>query len=104
MKKLNLNRIEANREIVTENDRFKTVYFKFDEGKGLPNHKHNGFATIQVISGEVDMEFANGERIELKVGDFLPFDARIEHNVIAKEVSKVLVTIAKAPMIKNLKR
>ena len=101
---LNVNNIEASREILVENDRFKTIYFKFEEGKGLPNHVHNGFATIQVVSGEVNMEFKSGEKFELKTGDFLSFDARVEHNVIAKELSKVLVTIAKTPMIKNLKR
>lgn len=104
MKFLNINNIEINREIITENDRFKTVYFKFEEGKGLPNHKHNGNATIQVISGKVNMEFINGEAFKLITGDFLSFDARIEHNVIANVESKVLVTIEKSPLIKNLKR
>lgn len=104
MKVLNINNVKTNREIIAENDRFKTVYFKFEEGKGLPNHKHNGNATIQIIIGEVNMEFANGDNFKLSTGDFLDFDARIEHNVIANVESKVLVTIAKAPLIKNLKR
>ena len=104
MKVLNINNMELSREIIAENDRFKTVYFKFEEGKGLPNHKHNGNATIQVISGEVNMEFSDGNNFNLSIGDFLSFDARIEHNVIANIESKVLVTIAKAPLIKNLKR
>ena len=104
MKVLNINNMELSREIIAENDRFKTVYFKFEEGKGSPNHKHNGSATIQVISGEVNMEFSDGNNFNLSIGDFLSFDARIEHNVIANIESKVLVTIAKAPLIKNLKR
>ena len=36
------------------------------------------------------MEFINGEKYELNKGDFMPFDARVEHNVIAKVKSKVL--------------
>ncbi|SCJ05326.1 Cupin domain [uncultured Clostridium sp.] len=104
MKVLNINNMELSREIIAENDRFKTVYFKFEKGKGLAKHKHNGNATIQVISGEVNMEFANGNKFNLSTGDFLSFDARIEHNVIANIESKVLVTIAKAPLIKILKR
>ena len=71
-----------------ENEKFKTLFFKFEDGKGLPNHSHNGYATIQVVSGTVDIEF--------KDGDFLPFDARIEHNVISKGTSKVLVTISQS--------
>ena len=104
MNPININNIVTNREFLVENEKFKTLFFKFEDGKGLPNHSHNGFATIQVVGGTVDIEFKDREKFELKEGDFLPFDARIEHNVVAKEVSKVLVTIAKAPMIKNLKR
>ena len=42
------------------------------------------------------IEFKNGEKFELKEGEFLPFDARIEHNVISKGTSKVLVTISQS--------
>ena len=60
----------------------------------MPNHSHDGFASIQVISGFIDMEFVSGEKFELKEGDFLPFDARVEHNVIARETSKIIFTIS----------
>ena len=91
---ININQIDTNREFLALNDKFKTLFFKFEENTGLPNHSHEGFASIQVISGVIDMEFVSGERFELKEGDFLPFDARVEHNVIAKETSKILVTIS----------
>ena len=94
MNVININKIDTNREFLVVNEKFKTLFFKFEEGKGLPNHSHNGFATIQVLSGIVDIEFENGEKFELKEGDFLPFDARITHNVIARVSSKVLVTIS----------
>ena len=94
MNAININKIDTNREFLVVNEKFKTLFFKFEEGKGLPNHSHNGFATIQVLGGIVDIEFENGEKCELKEGDFLPFDARIEHNVIARVSSKVLVTIS----------
>ena len=95
MKPININQIETNREFLVDNEKYKTLFFKFEEGKGLPNHSHNGYASIQVLSGIVDMEFVTGEKFELKEGDFLPFDARIEHNVIARITSKVLVSILK---------
>ena len=94
MNVININKIDTNREFLVVNEMFKTLFFKFEEGKGLPNHSHNGFATIQVVSGIVDIEFENGEIFELKEGDFLPLDARITHNVIARVCSKVLVTIS----------
>ncbi len=40
------------------------------------------------------MEFKTGEKFRLKKGDFLPFDARIDHSIIAEVDSKVLVTIS----------
>ncbi len=39
------------------------------------------------------MKFKTGEKFILNPGDFLPFDSRVEHNLIAKELSSVLVTI-----------
>ena len=95
MEVININKIDTNREFLCENEKYKTIFFKFEEGKGLPNHTHNGYASIQVIDGKVDIKFETGEEFELKYGDFLPFDARVEHNVIARETSKVLVTIIK---------
>lgn len=96
MNSININNIVTNREFLVENEKFKTLFFKFEDGKGLPNHSHNGYATIQVVSGTVDIEFKDGEKFELKEGEFLPFDARIEHNVISKGTSKVLVTISQS--------
>ena len=47
------------------------------------------------------MKFTDGEEFELNKGDFLPFDARKEHNVIARVTSKVLVTIIVTSIIKS---
>ena len=93
--KINVNQIESNREFLVENEKYETLFFKFEPTKGIPNHIHNGYASIQVLDGIVDMKFTDGEEFELNKGDFLPFDARKEHNVIARVTSKVLVTIIK---------
>lgn len=92
MNPINLQSINE-RTILNKTERYKAICFIFEPGKGLPNHTHPGLATIQVLSGLLDMSFTNGVHHELKTGDFLGFDASIEHNVIAKETSKVLVTI-----------
>ena len=62
--------------------------------KGLPNHTHNGYASIFIYEGSVSIEFVDGEKYNLNKGDLMQFDARIEHNVIAKVKSRVLVTIS----------
>ncbi len=95
MRQINLCNIETDREILADNEGYKVLFFKFEPTKGLPNHSHDGYATIQVLDGEVDMKFENGNEFELKSGDLLPFNARIEHNVTAKVPSKILVTITK---------
>lgn len=92
---ININNLNKNREILCNNEEFKTVYFEFEKGKGLPKHIHNGYAAVHIVSGSVEMEFVSGEKLTLKQGDFLPFDARVEHNVIANEKSKIIVFISK---------
>lgn len=94
LKPVNINSLDTKREFLIINEKFKTIFFKFEVGEGLPNHSHNGYATLQVISGIVDIEFETGEKFSLNEGDFLPFDARVMHNVIAKEKAKMLVTIS----------
>lgn len=91
--KMNLEKIEDKKIMLDKNESFKVMYFEFEEGKGLPNHRHDGNATIQIIEGVVDFKFVDGEEFVLEKSEFLAFDARKEHNVIAREKSKVLVTI-----------
>ncbi|MDO5293841.1 MAG: cupin domain-containing protein [bacterium] len=92
MQPVSINAVER-REILIHNDQYKMICFVFEPGNGLPNHTHNGLAAIQVVSGLVEIGFTDGTHHLLKPGDVLGFDATIEHNVIAKETSKVIVTI-----------
>ena len=83
----NIDKIGESKEVVVFNPKFKVVYFDFEVGKGLPNHTH-------IYEGSVSIEFVDGEKYNLNKGDLMQFDARIEHNVIAKVKSRVLVTIS----------
>ena len=65
-------------------------------GRGLPKHNHNGYATIYVIKGEISMSFSDGQSYELLTGDFLSFNACVEHDVLATLESEVLVTISES--------
>lgn len=89
-----LSELNGRKQLVVVNKKFKTVYFNFDVDGGLPNHCHNGYASIQVLEGTIKMNFDNGETYQLEAGQILSFDARISHDVIAKTKSKVLVTIS----------
>ena len=96
VKVINVDSINEGKQIVAMNQKFKTICFVFDEGKGLADHRHNGYASILIYDGSVKINFENGEKYELNKGDFMPFDARITHNVIANVKSKVLVTISES--------
>ena len=90
----NIDKIGESKEVVVFNPKFKVVDFDFEVGKGLHNHTHNGYASIFIYEGSVSIEFVDGEKYNLNKGDLMQFDARIEHNVIAKVKSRVLVTIS----------
>ncbi len=92
MKVFNINQI-IQKEVLVSNEKIKLICFVFEQGNVLPNHTHNGVAIIQVISGSINISFSDGNSKILKQGDIMEFDASIEHNVIAEEFSKFLVTI-----------
>ncbi|MEW8993781.1 cupin domain-containing protein [Clostridium sp.] len=91
---VNLDNIAAGSQVLANNEKFKTMCFNFQEGSGLPKHTHNGNASIFIVEGAVDMEFVGEGPFVLRRGDFLSFDARKEHNIIAVETSKVIITIS----------
>ena len=73
----NIDKIGESKEVVVFNPKFKVVYFDFEVGKGLPNHTHNGYASIFIYEGSVSIEFVDGEKYNLNKGDLIQFDARI---------------------------
>lgn len=79
--------------ILTENESFKVICYNFDEESAIPRHSYRGSGVVQILSGEVEMHFTNGQSYNLRSGDVFPFDAREEHYVIAGEGSKVLYTV-----------
>ena len=67
-----------------------------EPGKESPYRNRSVEENLELFEKMKNGEFKDGEKFELKEGDFLPFDARIEHNVISKGTSKVLVTISQS--------
>ena len=92
---VNVDSIAVGKRVLEENESFKVICFNFESGKGLEKHTHNGFASIMVWDGRVNIEFTNGEKFTLNKGDILGFDARIEHSILADGLTKVILTIGK---------
>ena len=91
---INLSQVAEGKKQIGTTPKFRTMYFDFEKGEGLPQHTHNGYASIFIHKGKVTIEFISGEKFELSEGGYLAFDARVKHNVIAHIQSKVLVTIS----------
>lgn len=96
LKPISIEELSEPKKLLGINSKFKTMYFNFEEGKGLPDHVHNGYASIFVYEGKVEIKFTTGEQFMLDKGSYLAFDARVKHNVIAQVPSKVLVNISAA--------
>ena len=41
---IDVNSINEPKKLLGMTPKFKTMYFYFEEGKGLPDHVHNGYA------------------------------------------------------------
>ena len=91
---INIESLGDSKKLLGINSKFKTMYFNFEEGKGLPDHVHNSYASIFVYDGKVEITFTTGEKFMLDKGGYLAFDARVKHNVIAQVPSRVLVNIS----------
>ena len=48
-----LKNLEEAKQVIANNAKFRTIYFKFEVGRGLPKHNHNGYATIYVIKAKL---------------------------------------------------
>ena len=55
----NIDKIGESKEVVVFNPKFKVVYFDFEVGKGLPNHTHNGYASIFIYEGSVSTVYVS---------------------------------------------
>jgi quercetin dioxygenase-like cupin family protein len=68
------------------------VLFDFEEGGWLSDHSADGIVTIEVLSGEVDVETAD-ERYHMPAGSLLVLRPRVKHDVRAVSASRMLLTV-----------
>ncbi|MDA3733305.1 cupin domain-containing protein [Niameybacter massiliensis] len=92
MEVVNINDLTAQSTLASHNG-CQTTCLVFEEESAIPQRTYRGMGTLQVVCGEVEMHFVNGESYTLRQGDYMPFDARVDHYVIAKENTKALLTI-----------
>lgn len=70
------------------------VLLSFEANGKKDNHQVPGTATIHVVEGSIDFEVL-GKTHALETGNIIILQPNTEHNLTAKERSRVLVTINK---------
>ncbi|MCC6361499.1 MAG: cupin domain-containing protein [Phycisphaerales bacterium] len=75
---------------------FRQVIFSMDAGQELTEHRSPFTATIQVISGRLDVS-VNRKPYPLAADDWLLMPAGAPHALSAKEPTRFLLTLAAAP-------
>lgn len=63
------------------------------EGASLEEHSAEGPATVQVLSGHVQMQ-VGGKSIDAPAGRLVAFDGGVRHGVTADRPSVLLITLA----------
>ena len=73
--------------------------FLFDRGAYMPAHAAKGVVTVQVLEGRLKMT-AEGKVHQLSAGQLLLLAPGVEHDVLAEEPSRMLLTVClEAPKI-----
>lgn len=89
--------IDGHHQITLLKDHNSTVLaFLFGAEGYLPDHQTNGFVTIQVIEGRLNISTPDGE-YDLATGGLLALRPNVPHDVLATEPSKMLLTVHLIP-------
>lgn len=73
-------------------DGITVMLFDFEAGGRLASHSADGLVMIQVIAGTIDVATATA-RHSMAAGSLLTLAAGVEHDVIAREPSQVVLTV-----------
>lgn len=68
------------------------AFFIFAEGARLATHRTNGTVIIQSINGHLTVT-AEDQTNELPAGSLLVLQANVQHEVVAREESEMLLTV-----------
>ncbi len=68
------------------------ILFDFEQGGWLADHAANGYVTVHVLSGEIQMVTGDGE-YAMPAGSLLVLDPGIRHDVRAVQPSRMLLTV-----------
>lgn len=82
---------ESKSSMVLFNDGFKVVGLGFMAGQKLAQHSSPTAAFLLVQEGNIEFTMA-GSKVTMKAGDFIAIPAKEEHEILATEDSRILLT------------
>jgi quercetin dioxygenase-like cupin family protein len=77
---------------LVRNPDLRVVYVAMKEGGHLAEHRANDTASVQVLSGRVNVRFEDSD-LEVEKGQLLVIEAGVRHDVEAIVQSALLVTL-----------
>lgn len=81
---------------IHSDDGTRVVLFGFAVGEELSEHTASRAATIQVLSGRFELTL-DGELVDGPAGTWVHMPAGLRHALIAREPSRMLLTLLAAP-------
>lgn len=80
--------------VLHNDERVRLVLFAFDTGQELTEHTASVPAVLQVVSGRFGVT-AGGESFEMGPESWLLLDAHEAHSLVAREPSRLLLTMVR---------
>jgi hypothetical protein len=84
-------------EILSSTPEARAIALELPKGEGLPDHEVHERAWLVVLSGEVEIAGATGERVSGGAGLFAEFAATERHEVVARSDARVLLLLTPWP-------
>ncbi len=81
---------------IYQHDLISVVLFVFASGGQLNDHQANGVVTIHLLEGEVQVK-ADAQTYELSAANMVALAPGVQHSVLAKQPSTILLTVCLEP-------
>ncbi len=101
LENLKFNTNKPNVSLLLDTDFSKEIRIVFEKGQLMKDHKAPFTIIVQIIKGSIEFG-VNGELILMNVGDIISLNPDVVHNLLAKEVSIVRLTLSKLDTLKRV--